>query len=30
LAQLIDLDLVEMRDDTPYLTVTGQNTGWRD
>jgi hypothetical protein len=30
LAQLIDLDLVEMRDDTPYLTVTGQNTVWRD
>ena len=30
LAKLIDLGLVEMRDDTPYLTVAGQNTVWRD
>ena len=27
LAKLIDLGLVEMRDDTPYLTVAGQNNG---
>jgi hypothetical protein len=30
LAQLIDLGLVEMRDDAPYLTVAGQNTAWKD
>ena len=30
LAQLIDLGLVEMREDTPHLTVAGQNTAWRD
>jgi hypothetical protein len=30
LAQAIDFGLVEMRDDAPYLTVTGQNTVWRD
>jgi hypothetical protein len=29
LAQLIDLGLVEMRDDVPYLTTAGQNTVWR-
>jgi hypothetical protein len=28
LAQLIDLGLVEMRDEVPYLTVAGQNTVW--
>ena len=26
--QLIELDLVEMRDDRPFLTVAGQNTVW--
>lgn len=30
LAQLIDLGLVEMREDAPYLTIAGQNTVWRD
>ena len=30
LSQLIDLGLVEMRDDTSYLTVAGQNTVWPD
>ena len=30
LAQLIDLGLVEMRDDAPYLTVARQNTAWKD
>ncbi len=30
LAQLIDLDLVEMRENTPHLTIAGQNTVWRD
>ena len=30
LAQLIDLGLVEMRDDAPHLTVAGQNTVWED
>ena len=29
LAKLIDLGLVEMREDVPYLTVSGQNTVWR-
>jgi hypothetical protein len=29
LAQLIDLGLVEMRDDAPCLTIAGQNTVWR-
>ena len=28
LAKLIDLGLVELREDIPYLTVTGQNTVW--
>ena len=28
LAQLIELGLVEMREDVPYLTVAGQNTVW--
>ncbi len=28
LAQLIDLGLVEMRDDVPCLTVAGQNIVW--
>lgn len=28
LAQLIDLGLVEMREDVPYLTVAGQNAAW--
>ena len=27
-AKLIDLGLVEMRDDRPVLTITGQNTVW--
>jgi hypothetical protein len=30
LTQLIDLGLVEMREDVPYLTVAGQNAAWRD
>jgi hypothetical protein len=29
LAQLIDLGLVEMREDVPCLTVAGQNAAWR-
>ena len=29
LAQLIDLGLVEMREDVPYLTNAGQDTVWR-
>ena len=29
-AQLIDLGLVEMREDTPFLTIAGQNTVWRN
>jgi len=29
LAQLIDLGLVEMREDVPHLTIAGQNTVWR-
>jgi len=28
LAKLIDLGLVEMREDVPRLTVAGQNTVW--
>jgi hypothetical protein len=28
LAKLIDLDLVELREDIPYLTAAGQNTVW--
>ena len=28
LAQLIDLGLVEMRDDAPFLTAAGQNAAW--
>ena len=27
-AQLIELGLVEMRDDRPVLTIAGQNTVW--
>ena len=27
-AKLIDLGLVEMREDVPHLTVVGQNTTW--
>jgi hypothetical protein len=27
-SKLIELGLVEMRDDNPYLTVAGQNTAW--
>ena len=30
LAQLIDLGLVEMREDVPYLTNAGQDTVWRE
>ncbi len=30
LTQLVDLGLVEMREDIPYLTTAGQNTAWRD
>jgi len=26
--KLIELGLVEMRDDKPYLTIAGQNTAW--
>jgi hypothetical protein len=28
LPRLIDLGLVEMREDVPYLTIAGQNTAW--
>jgi hypothetical protein len=28
LAQLIDLGLVEMREDVPHLTVAGQTAAW--
>ena len=28
LAKLIELGLVEMREDVPYVTVAGQNTMW--
>jgi hypothetical protein len=30
LAKLIELGLVEMREDTLYLTIAGQNAAWRD
>jgi hypothetical protein len=30
LAKLIELDLVAMRGDAPYLTLTGQNVAWGD
>ena len=30
LTKLIDLGLVEMREDIPYLTVAGQNAAWLD
>ena len=29
LAQLIELGLVEMRDDVPHLTIAGQNSTWK-
>lgn len=29
LAQLIDLGLVEIRDDVPHLTIAGQNAVWK-
>jgi hypothetical protein len=30
LAQLIELGLVEMREDVPHLTIAGKNTIWKD
>ena len=30
LAQLIELGLVEMREDVPHLTIAGQNATWKD
>ncbi|MBN8987352.1 MAG: hypothetical protein J0H42_03835 [Rhizobiales bacterium] len=30
LAQLIELGLVAMREDAPYLTTAGQNAVWKD
>ena len=30
LEQLIDLGLVEMREDVLYLTIAGQNAIWRE
>ena len=30
LAQLIELGLVEMREEVPRLTIAGQNTTWKD
>ena len=30
LAKLIELGLVAMRGDAPYLTTTGQNVAWGD
>jgi hypothetical protein len=30
LAKLIDLGLVEMRENVPHLTIAGQNTVWRE
>jgi hypothetical protein len=30
LAQLIDLGLVEMRGDAPFLTAAGQNAAWKN
>ena len=29
LTKLIDLGLVEMREDAPHLTIAGQNTAWQ-
>jgi hypothetical protein len=29
LEQLIELGLVEMREDIPHLTIAGQNTTWQ-
>ena len=29
LAQLIELGLIEMREDVPHLTIAGQNTTWK-
>ena len=29
LPQLIELGLVEMREDVPHLTIAGQNTMWK-
>ena len=29
LAKLIELGLVEMREDVPHLTIAGQNTVWQ-
>ena len=28
LAKLVEIGLVEMREDAPYLTIAGQNTVW--
>jgi hypothetical protein len=30
LARLVDLGLVEMRDDKPFVTVRGQNVTWSE
>jgi len=30
LAQLVELGLVEMREDVPHLTIAGQNATWKD
>jgi hypothetical protein len=30
LPQLIELGLVELRDDVPHLTIAGQNATWKD
>ena len=30
LAQLVELGLVEMQEDVPYLTIAGQDTAWKD
>ena len=30
LPQLIELGLVEMREDVPHLTVVGENATWKD
>ena len=30
LAQLIELGLVEMREDVPHLTTAGQDAAWKD
>ena len=29
LAQLIELDLIEMQGDVPYLTIAGQDVVWK-